>query len=175
MTSAVGLLLAAGAGRRMGTPKALVRDPDGTSWLHRSLDTLRSGGCSRVVLVLGAAHDRAAAVLAEDPRAGDVEVVVATDWDEGMGASLRAGLRHLGSHRGAPSCGTAGTVVAEVAVVTLVDLPDVGPDVVRRLLAVVGASDEAGSTLARAAYRGVAGHPVVLGSDHWAAVVAVAA
>src|SRR6476661_9840698 len=32
---AQGLLLAAGAGRRMGTPKALVHDADGTSWLLR--------------------------------------------------------------------------------------------------------------------------------------------
>ena len=32
-----GLLLAAGAGSRMGTPKALVVDPDGTPWLVRSV------------------------------------------------------------------------------------------------------------------------------------------
>ena len=31
----VGLLLAAGEGRRFGGPKALARDADGTSWLLR--------------------------------------------------------------------------------------------------------------------------------------------
>ena len=28
------VVMAAGEGRRMGQPKALVRDPDGTSWLN---------------------------------------------------------------------------------------------------------------------------------------------
>ena len=37
-TPPVGVLLAAGEGRRMGQPKALVRDPDGTSWLNRAVD-----------------------------------------------------------------------------------------------------------------------------------------
>ena len=32
-----GLLLAAGSGSRLGTPKALVRDDDGTSWLLRAV------------------------------------------------------------------------------------------------------------------------------------------
>ena len=148
--SAIGLLLAAGAGRRMGTPKALVRDADGTSWLLRSLATLRDGGCDPVTVVLGAAADEARALLDED----DVKVVVAEDWDEGMGASLRAGLAALDD-------------VGEAALVLLVDLPDVGAAVVRRVLdRPVG-----GTTLARATYDGTPGHPVLIGRDHWAGVI----
>ena len=45
--STLGLLLAAGAGTRMGRPKALVDD-----WLVRSVETLAD--CDRVVVVLGA-------------------------------------------------------------------------------------------------------------------------
>jgi len=48
-----GLLLAAGAGRRMGMPKALVTDNRG-SWLVRGVDLLHDGGCERVTVVLGA-------------------------------------------------------------------------------------------------------------------------
>ena len=44
-----GLLLAAGEGRRMGKPKALVED-----WLPRSVVALRDGGCEGVTVVLGA-------------------------------------------------------------------------------------------------------------------------
>lgn len=145
-----GLLLAAGAGRRMGMPKALVDD-----WLVRSIEVLREGGCDDVLVVLGAAGDEARALLPADQR-----VVVAEDWDEGMGASLRVGLAALGPE-------------AEAAVVHLVDLPDVGPDVVSR---VVSTGSATGSTagLARAAYAGVPGHPVLIGRDHWAGVIEAA-
>ena len=144
-----GVLLAAGAGRRMGVPKALLRDAAGESWLFRSVEALREGGCEDVTVVLGAAADEALPLL----DGAGVDVVVAADWDEGMGASLRAGLRSLGPD-------------ADAAVVSLVDLPDVGPEVVRR---VVAAADGAAS-LARAAYGGVPGHPVLIGRGHWAGV-----
>ncbi|TWP33047.1 hypothetical protein FGL98_22435 [Leekyejoonella antrihumi] len=39
------MLLAAGAGRRMGLPKALMCGRDGTSWLARSVHVLHNGGC----------------------------------------------------------------------------------------------------------------------------------
>ncbi|WP_201930928.1 nucleotidyltransferase family protein [Nocardioides donggukensis] len=138
-----GLLLAAGAGRRMGRPKALVDD-----WLSRGVRALRVGGCDPVTVVLGAASDEAVARLGDDL----AMVVVATDWAEGMGASLRAGLAALSP--------------LDAVLVTLVDLPDVGADVIARLLAApVGAT-----TLRRAAYDGIPGHPVLLGRDHWAGV-----
>ncbi|QBR93475.1 nucleotidyltransferase family protein [Nocardioides euryhalodurans] len=150
-----GLLLAAGSGSRMGRPKALVRDDDGTAWLARSARTLLVGGCDAVTVVLGAGAEDAAQLVPPGP----VTTVVADDWAEGMGASLRTGLGAL--------AGSAG----DVAVVSLVDLPDVGPEVVRRLLAT--APGPAG--LARAAYDGVPGHPVLLGRDHWSAILAEAA
>jgi molybdenum cofactor cytidylyltransferase/nicotine blue oxidoreductase len=146
-----GLLLAAGAGTRMGMPKALV---DG--WLTRSVDTLQAGGCHDVTVVLGAGADEASKLLAE---AGvGVRQVVADDWAEGMGASLRAGLRDLARPGYARR--------ADAALVTLVDLPDVGPDVVRRVLTGPVGTD----TLRRASYDGTPGHPVLLGRDHWTGV-----
>jgi len=154
-----GLLLAAGAGRRMGGPKALLRpDPDGPTLLETALAHLRAAGLDQVVAVLGAAADEAA------PLAGatTAQVVVAEGWAEGMGASLRAGLAHLAD---AP----AGV---HAALVTLVDLPDVGPEVLARMAA---AADAAGpDVLLRATYDGVPGHPVVLGRAHWAAVARTA-
>ena len=114
-----GLLLAAGAGTRMGTPKALMRDDDGTSWLLRSVAVLREGGCDAVTVVLGAEAERARALLDR----GQVRAVVADRWAEGMGESLRAGL-------------TAQVASDAAAVlVSLVDLPDVSADVVRRVAA----------------------------------------
>lgn len=152
-----GILLAAGAGRRMGRPKALVVDGDGESWLVRSVRVLRDGGCATVTVVLGAAADEAAALVTGLVSGPDVSVVVADDWAEGMGASLRAGLAAVAA---------VADPDAEVALVSLVDLPDVGTRVVAR----VAAAATGPTTLARAAYDGVPGHPVLIGRDHWAGV-----
>lgn len=152
MPGATGILLAAGEGRRMGRPKALVTAGDGTAWGARAVGTLLAGGCADVLVVVGAEAEQVRLTLPEDPR---VQVVECRDWREGMGASLRAGLTALAGR---------GAAVPDTAVVHLVDLPDVGPDVVSRVLGRAGSSPAA---LARAAYQGVPGHPVLLGREHW--------
>jgi CTP:molybdopterin cytidylyltransferase MocA len=74
MVATHGLLLAAGAGRRYGGPKALV---DGRLW--HALDVLAEGGCSDRTVVLGAEADRIRTLVP-----ADVAVVVAetgvTGW-----------------------------------------------------------------------------------------------
>lgn len=148
-----GLLLAAGAGRRYGMPKALVEDG---AWLRRSVAVLTEGGCAPVLVVLGACAEQAAALVPDTASA-----VVATDWAEGMGASLRTGLTALD--------GSAGPEV-QAALVHLVDLPDVDAVVVRRLAELAGPQ-----VVARAVFDGRPGHPVLLGRSHWADIVASAA
>jgi CTP:molybdopterin cytidylyltransferase MocA len=152
-----GLLLAAGEGRRMGGPKALLRDAGGVPYLERAIGVLFEGGCSHVAVVLGAAAPEALDLLTDggwtdDP---DLSVVLALDHADGMGASLRAGLASLAEPE------------HTAALVMLVDLPDVGATVVRRLLD--GAAQD---SLARATYAGQPGHPVLIGRTHWAGVLA---
>lgn len=149
-----GLLLAAGAGRRAGGPKALRRDPDGTSWLLRSIGVLLDGGCATVVVVLGCSAELARTLvtgssLGSDPRVRTVEAV---NWQLGLSASLRSGLRAVPPQ-------------SRAALVHLVDLPDVGAPVVRRLSQRPGRN-----VLARAVYGARPGHPVLIGSNHLAAV-----
>lgn len=152
MTDVLALLLAAGAGRRMGGPKALVAGADGTPWVVSAARTLRAGGCSPIVVVVGAAAEEVSVLLGPE----DVRIVVADDWAQGMGSSLRAGLRAI----------LIADSVADAALVHLVDLPDVGADVVRRLVDI--ATPEA---LARATYGHAPGHPVLLGREHWGALL----
>lgn len=147
-----GLLLAAGGGRRMGKPKALVAGHDGVSLLERGLQVLRDAGCDPVVAVLGASADQAR------PAAGAADLVVeAQDWADGQSASLRAGLTALDATGSYAAC------------LLLVDLTDVGPDAVTRVL---GAAGDGPDALARAAYEGMPGHPVVIGRAHWPGVLA---
>lgn len=147
----VGVVLAAGAGRRYGGPKGLVVGLDGRSWAAGAASTLLEGGCDEVVVTVGAEGGRVAATL--PPGVGAVPV---DDWEAGQQASLRAGLS------------AAADRSAGAAVILLVDLPDIGPDVVRRVL---GAAATDPSALARATYGGRPGHPVVIGSTHFAAII----
>lgn len=154
-----GLVLAAGEGRRFGMPKALAAHR-GEPLVARAVRVLTEGGCGPVLVVLGArAQDAAPLVPA------GAEVVVVDDWAEGMGASLRAGLRALGEREPAP----------EAALVQLVDLPDVGPEVVSRIR--THAQDDSGNVdaaVVRAAYDGAPGHPVLFGRRWWAEIAAQA-
>jgi CTP:molybdopterin cytidylyltransferase MocA len=149
----VAIVLAAGAGRRMGHPKALLTEPDGTPLVDVVVDRLLAAGCASVTVVLGAEADRAGSLLRERPGT-QVRVVVAGDWAEGMGASLRSGLAALPP--------------ADAALVTLVDLPDVDVAVMRRVVERWQGDGARRDALVRATYAGEPGHPVLIGRDHWA-------
>jgi CTP:molybdopterin cytidylyltransferase MocA len=149
----LGVLLAAGAGRRAGGPKALRIEADGTSWLVRSIVVLRDGGCDAVIVVLGSdaagARDLiASSALATDPA---ITLVDAAGWQQGMGSSLRTGLL------------AAESAAWRAVLVHLVDLPDVTAEVVRRI---IQEAPPGTASLARASYRGRPGHPVLIGRDH---------
>src|SRR5690349_3245296 len=108
--AAAGVLLAAGAGTRFGMPKVLAGQGE---WLRAGVDALRDGGCDDVVVVLGAA-------IIDVP--APARAVTADDWADGLSASLRAGLAAIQDSS------------AQYAVLHTVDTPDVGADVVRRVL-----------------------------------------
>ncbi|MFI1364544.1 nucleotidyltransferase family protein [Streptomyces griseochromogenes] len=149
-----GLLLAAGGGRRLGgRPKALL-EHRGRPLVEHAVGVLRTAGCGRIHVVLGARADevRARAEL------GGCVLVDNPDWAEGMGSSLRAGLGSL--------TGTG----ARAALVSLVDQPGIGPAAVTRVL---GAYEDQNS-LVSAAYDGVRGHPVLFGAAHWPGIAATA-
>ncbi|MFG2059716.1 NTP transferase domain-containing protein [Micromonospora sp. NPDC048930] len=137
-----GLVLAAGAGRRLGQPKALV-ELDGEPLIQRAVRLLHAGGCGLVHVVVGAGADQL------PPHPGAV-LVVNPRWREGLAVSLRCGLASLPGHVGA-------------AVVVLVDQPALDPVAVRR----VCAAHAAGAPVAVASYAGRAGHPVVLSRATW--------
>ncbi|WP_454041135.1 nucleotidyltransferase family protein [Cellulosimicrobium sp. Marseille-Q8652] len=117
----VGLLLAAGAGTRLGRgPKALLPHR-GRPLVEHVVDVLVGGGCDVVVVVLGAGACTVLTGAGLDRP--DVRVVVNEDWASGMASSLRRGVAAALSER------AARVVVAHV------DQPGVVPDDVARLLA----------------------------------------
>lgn len=139
---AAGILLAAGSGVRYGMPKVLAAQGQ---WLASAVAALSAGGCGDVIVVLGAA-------VVEVP--APARAVLAEHWQRGMGASLRAGLAAVGD--------------AGYAVVLTVDTPDIGADVITRVLAAARGS---AAGIARAVYDGRPGHPVVIARRHWPALL----
>lgn len=142
-----GVVLAAGAGRRFGMPKALV--PYGGSLLvERAARVLADGGCRPVVVVLGSAAEE---VRARADLSG-ATTVFNEEWASGMGSSLRAALTALAE------------TDAVAAAVLPVDMPGIDAQAVRRVLA-----HAAPDALAAAAHHDRRSHPVLLGRAHWVA------
>ena len=108
MTDVSGLVLAAGAGRRMGQPKADLY-VGGERLIDRAVRVLRAGGCDEVVTV-----------VRDGVRSPDARVVVNPEPERGMGSSLRLALA---------------TATGLRAVILLVDTPGIGAPAVRAVLA----------------------------------------
>lgn len=147
-----GILLAAGAGTRFGGPKALVR-LRGETLAERGARLLIAGGCSPVVVVVGAA----ASTVASTVDVGSAELVPNTGWASGMGSSLRVGLGALEGR-------------CDAAVVALADQPLVGPAAVQRLVT----AWRDGAMAAVATYDGAPRNPVLLDASLWERVAAEA-
>ena len=139
-----GVLLAAGQGSRLGTPKALV-EIGGQRLVDRGVALLAVGGTAPVLVVTGA-------VKLGLP---GVTTVYNPDWATGMGSSLVAGLRAL-------------PATCAAAVIALVDQPLIGPAAVGRLIDAF----RAGAGVAVASYGGRPRNPVLLARQHWPQVLA---
>jgi CTP:molybdopterin cytidylyltransferase MocA len=142
-----GVLLAAGAGTRLGRPKALV-ELGGRRLVDRGIALLAGGGASPVVVVTGAVEVDVPGVITV-PNPG---------WATGMASSLAAGLRAL-------------PAACPAAVIALVDQPLIGAASVQRLIAAY----RAGAGAAVATYGGRPRNPVLLAREHWPGVLASAA
>ena len=151
----VGIVLAAGQGARMGAPKALLRDDTGTPWLEIATTRMLDAGCDTVFVVLGAAATHARALLPVDSR---VIPVINPRFASGISHSLRAGMH------------AAAQTSAIATMITLLDLPRMPASVVERVLNPAGGADLlplGPTTLRRAVYGGIPGHPALIGRAHW--------
>jgi molybdenum cofactor cytidylyltransferase len=140
MTPAI--VLAAGASTRMGRPKALL-DAGNRTFIRRILDTLREAGLPEAVVVIRAGQDE---IVAAVEASGFGRTVLNPRAEEGQLSSLIAGLDAIDR----PG--------VEAALVTLVDVPLIGPDAVRLVLARAAVS---AAPVIRAVHQGRHGHPVI--------------
>lgn len=140
MTELHGIVLAAGASRRMGTPKPLL-SAGGQSLIERAVRALLDGGCAAVTAVVRA-DDAATAELAG---AAGAEVVQNPEHGSEQVDSLRIALAAVPSE-------------AAAALVLPVDHPRMSADAVRT---VVDAFRARGAPIVRPTHAGVPGHPTL--------------
>ncbi len=143
------ILLAAGASRRMQGRDKLLEIIDGVPLLHRTASAAVQSKASKVHVILPPNHDNRKTAL----RGVDVNIVEAKDWQEGMGASIRAGVAALSQD-------------CIAVIITLADMPEITPLYFNRLIA--GYLPHQGREICRAvAQDGTHGHPVLFGRRYF--------
>lgn len=156
---AVGIVLAAGASRRMGTAKAGLL-LGGRTFLAHALTALEEGGVEALVVVAGAAPTSVTTALPDGSR--EVAVVQNPAPERGQLSSLKVALEHV--------CAT--WPAAELAVVSLIDHPAVRPATVAALLA--AAHSPAAPAIVLPAHGGRRGHPAVFARTVWPELLSTA-
>lgn len=149
------VILAAGSSSRMGRPKQLL-PVDGTPLVVRAANAALGAGLWPVVVVLGANAEKVRPALARLP-------VLPADnpaWQEGMAASLRAGVGVLQQF----SRALPGTLIA------LCDQPGFDEEAIRRL-ARERERTQRGITAAK--YQGICGAPAFFRREYFLALSAL--
>ncbi|MBT8289854.1 MAG: nucleotidyltransferase family protein [Muriicola sp.] len=113
------LILAAGSSSRMGRTKQLL--PWGNSTLlGNAVSTAHESGLEEVLVVLGAKANTIKATLDSMP----CQFTVNSDWEEGLGSSIRTGVSHILSSASFP----------DGILIMLADQPFVNADYLKKLI-----------------------------------------
>ena len=138
------IVLAAGASRRLGRPKQLLR-LDGETLLARAIRLAGAAGASPLFAVLGANSE---AVSASIQNCG-ARMVLNTQWEQGIATSIHAGMRAL----------EAAAPHASGALLLGCDQPRLTAAHLRAMIATFAAHD--GYCIVASEYAGVLGAPAV--------------
>lgn len=154
-SSVVAVVLAAGRGARMGSPKALLKMGE-TTFLRHVAGALRRPGVSTVIAVLGHDHERVAQEAALDP---ELQTVYNPRHAEGMLTSIWCGLD------------TAERLGASAVLLHPVDHPLVEAATVDRVVAALAQ----GARIAVPSHAARRGHPGGFARETWDALRGVSA
>ena len=113
------IILAAGSSSRLGEPKQLL-EHHGKSLLQKAIDAAINADANPVIVVLGANADR----IAKEINKSKIQVIINSEWEEGMASSVRVGLNEVLFI--APS--------TEAVILMVCDQPYISPDLIKDLI-----------------------------------------
>jgi len=146
---------AAGMSTRMGRNKLLLAF-EGKALIAQAVDTLLESEVDEIIVVLGHEADK----VKEKLRGKQVTFVENSNYRQGMGTSIRAGL-------GAVSSG------ATAIMIYLADQPLLEPEDVKRLIGAFADAREQGKSIVVPFFHGQRGNPVILDSSYKEAILEV--
>lgn len=133
------LVLAAGGSTRLGQPKQLL-EFRGQTLVRRIAQAALAAGCCPVVVVVGQDRESIAATLQDLA----LKLVPNEKWNEGIGSSIRAGVKAL------PDC--------DAVLIAACDQPFVSADLIRQL---IRRHEDTGQPIVASAYSGTCGVPAL--------------
>lgn len=149
----LGAVLAAGASRRMGTPKQLLPWGGGTLLGHAAAAVCGSR-CARVVVIVGHRSDAMRLAIPGT----DAEIVVNPDWEEGIASSVRVAVRVASDH------------AMDGVLLSVCDQPSISPAVLDALL---DRFEREPDRVVASAYAGTVGVPAVFGARWYPQLLAL--
>ncbi len=139
------ILLAAGQSRRMRGQDKLLQKLGGQTMLHHAAEVALKSAASEVLVALPPRHEARRTAL----KGLELRIIDAPDHGEGMGASLRNAMGHIGAD-------------IEGVIVALADMPEITPAHFDALIA--GYDPAKGHEICRACDEaGRLGHPILFG------------
>jgi molybdenum cofactor cytidylyltransferase len=84
------LIPAAGASRRLGSPKQLLKWGDSTLLLH-AIETAKILVQKEIIVVLGAYYDK----IKPELHKSSIQILKNEDWEKGLGSSISVGVGYL--------------------------------------------------------------------------------
>jgi molybdenum cofactor cytidylyltransferase len=142
-----GVILAAGASRRLGQPKQLVRVQE-ERLLERTLRVVREAELHSVFVVLGAHAER----IQMEVDLSEAVIVNNPEWETGMASSIRAGIAAV----------RAETPDVDAVMLLVCDQPLLRAEHLRRLMDAAKAD-----AIVASMYSGVPGVPAVFPASAW--------
>lgn len=149
------VILAAGGSSRLGQPKQLLSFQR-ESLMRRAVRSAFEAGCTCVTVVAGDARDRIEIELRGTPAV----VVENSEWQRGLGTSVRCGLRHL----------LSSPPEIDAVVLLACDQPFLDASVITSLIA---QQENSGKPIVASSYAGTLGIPALFHRSYFESLLAL--